>query len=454
MAKKGKTVFVCVECGYKHVKWQGQCSGCGKWNTVVGEEPTTATHFKRWTAGESGRVPLPLNEIRFGGEERMLLPDGELQRVFDGGLVEGSLTLLAGEPGIGKSTLLLQLALRLAPQTVFYVSGEESEKQIKMRAERLPLQNPGLYVFCETWLENILAYAHEIRPALLILDSIQTVYTEDMDATPGSVAQVRECAAKILRFAKDQRISVILVGHITKEGMIAGPKVLEHMVDAVLEFEGDKQYNYRIVRSVKNRFGRTPELGVYEMTHDGLREVANPSELFMTDVEEETVGTTVGATMQGARPILLETQALVTDSTFNYPQRSATGFDLRRMNMLLAVLEKRCGLKMGGKDVFINVAGGLKTDDPALDMAMACAIASSLLDAPVDKKTAFAGEVGLSGEIRPVARADLRLAEAQKLGFERIFLPAAVMKGLPTTGWTIRPIPVSKLSQALAQACV
>lgn len=449
MAKRGKTVFVCVECGYKHAKWQGQCSSCGKWNTVVGEEPTTETHFKRWAGGEVGRVPVPLEEVQFGGEARLVLPDGELQRVFDGGLVEGSLTLLAGEPGIGKSTLLLQLALRLGPQTVFYVSGEESERQIKMRAERLPVKNPNLFVYCETWLENVLAYALELKPAVLILDSIQTVYTDDVDATPGSMAQVRECTAKILRFAKEKKISVVLVGHITKEGMIAGPKVLEHMVDAVLEFEGDKQYNYRIVRSVKNRFGRTPELGVYEMAHDGLREVANPSELFMTEMEPGTVGTVVGATMQGARPILLETQALVSDTTFNYPQRSATGFDLRRMNMLLAVLEKRCGLKTGGKDVFINVAGGLKTDDPALDLAMSCAIASSYRDLPVDRKTAFAGEVGLSGEIRPVSRVDLRLAEAQKLGFERMFLPAAAMKGLDVSGLTLRPVPVAKLSEAL-----
>ncbi|MCS7086910.1 MAG: DNA repair protein RadA, partial [Bacteroidia bacterium] len=349
----------------------------------------------------------------------------------------------------GKSTLLLQLALRLGPQTVFYVSGEESEKQIKMRAERLPFQNPNLFVYCETLLENILAFAREIKPVLLILDSIQTVYTEDVDATPGSLAQVRECAVKILRFAKESRTTVVLVGHVTKEGMIAGPKALEHMVDAVLEFEGDKQYNYRIVRSVKNRFGRTPELGVYEMAHDGLREVANPSELFLTDAAPDAVGTVVGATLQGARPILLETQALVSDASFHYPQRSATGFDLRRMHMLLAVLEKRCGVKTGAKDVFVNVAGGLKTDDPALDLAMACAIASSYRDLPVDRKTVFAGEIGLSGEIRPVARADVRLAEAQKLGFERFFLPAAAVKNLSSAGSSIRAVPVSKLGEAL-----
>ena len=374
------------------------------------------------TSAESARHPQLLHAIEVGTDARIPISDQELSRVLDGGIVPGSLTLLGGEPGIGKSTLLIQLGLQLGPNPVLYVSGEESEKQVKMRADRIPIQNPALYVYSETNLELIFQAMRETDPVLTIIDSIQTVYSEDVDYTPGSVAQIRECTARIMRMAKDECIATFLVGHITKEGNIAGPKALEHIVDTVLEFEGDRHNNYRIIRSSKNRFGATPEMGIYEMRNDGLHEVANPSEIFLNQSAENFAGVAVSATLQGLRPLLIETQALVSPANYGTPQRSATGFDLRRLNMLLAVLEKKCGFKLGDKDVFVNLAGGIKIDDPALDLSIVCAIVSSLYELIIPKKYAFAAEVGLTGEVRAVSKIDQRITEAGKLGFEKMII--------------------------------
>ncbi len=421
---KEKTVYVCQDCGTGHIKWQGQCSGCGAWNTLV-EEISANTKKSIRNIRNSDMQPLlalPIQEILTGDEMRIPLPDAELQRVLSGGLVPGSLILLAGEPGIGKSTLLLQLALRLSPRTVLYASGEESARQVRMRADRLPYTNTQLYILAESELEPILEVADQLSPVLVIIDSIQTMFLDALDSAPGSVAQVRECATRLQRFAKSRATAVLLVGHVNKEGMIAGPKVLEHTVDTVLEFEGDRQYNYRILRSIKNRFGSTPELGIYEMQSSGLREVANASELFLSANTAPLSGVAIGAILQGMRPLLLETQALVSESVYGTAQRSATGFDNRRLNMLLAVLEKKCGLKMGNKDVFVNLAGGLKVEDPSLDLALVAALVSSFLDIPISSRTAFCAEVGLTGEVRAVSRIEPRITEAEKLGFNQIFI--------------------------------
>lgn len=419
MAKKPKTVYICQNCGHEHLRWQGQCQNCNSWNTLVEELISHTNQQKRLSESNS---PQRLKDISSNDTPRISISDGEMSRVLGGGIVPGSVILLGGEPGIGKSTLLLQLALQLSELKTLYVSGEESSQQIKMRAERIADQHDRLWIAAETQLENILAHCLELRPDLLIVDSVQTIATDALDSAPGSVSQVRESSAKLIRFAKEKNLPVFLVGHITKEGTLAGPKVLEHMVDTVLTFEGDRHNNYRIVRTSKNRFGSTLEMGIYEMQGKGLREVQNPSEIFLSQRDEQFSGVAIGATMEGMRPLLIETQALVSPMTYGNAQRSATGIDLRRINMLLAVLEKRCGFKMGIKDVFINITGGLRIEDPAIDLALVCALISSLHDIPLSPKTAFAAEVGLSGEIRPVNRLESRIAEAEKLGFTEIYV--------------------------------
>lgn len=431
MAKqKTKTLYLCQSCGATSVKWSGQCSACGQWNTLV-EEIVSAKKEREgtWASNNKGR-PLPLSQIDSVKEQRLTTPDQELNRVLGGGIVKGSVVLIAGEPGVGKSTLLLQLALQLSPHTVLYVSGEESASQIKLRAQRLKAKNDQLYIAAETHLESVVNFFKKLEPSLIIIDSIQTIYTDVLESAPGSVSQVRESAGKLIRLAKETQTPIFIVGHITKEGTIAGPKVLEHMVDTVLGFEGDKHNSYRIIRTSKNRYGSTMELGIYEMQAAGLREVANPSEVFLSGTDDSFSGVTISATMEGMRPVLIETQALVTPMAYGTAQRSTTGFDLRRLNMLLAILEKRCGFKMGVKDVFINITGGLKIEDPALDLALICAVISSLHDLPVPKRTVFAAEVGLSGEIRAINRIEARIAEAEKLGFTEMYIAASQMDSL------------------------
>jgi len=381
------------------------------------------------TSTQRSNKPVQVSEITFDEEQRMLTPDKEFNRVLGGGIVAGSLVLIGGEPGIGKSTLMLQLALNMSNLKVLYVSGEESERQIKMRAERLSEVGGqktevgnGCFILTETSTQNIFKQIEQLEPNLVVIDSIQTLYSSHIESTPGSVSQVRECTAELLRFAKESSTPVFLIGHITKDGMIAGPKILEHMVDTVLQFEGDRHHVYRILRAVKNRFGSASELGIYEMMGEGLREVSNPSEILLSQRDEPLSGVTISATLEGMRPMLIETQALVSTSAYGTPQRTATGFDTRRMNMLLAVLEKRCGFKLGAKDVFLNITGGIRVEDPAIDLGLAAAIISSHEDMPIPFKTCFAGELGLSGEVRAVNRVEQRIAEAQKLGFEQIFI--------------------------------
>lgn len=444
---KLKTVYFCQDCGTQHLRWQGQCSGCKAWNTLV-EEVVEASASKISTPSlslNSRSEPKTLAEIELSSGYRIVTNDQELNRVLGGGIVPGSVILLGGEPGIGKSTLLLQLVLQLAPYKVLYVSGEESDQQIKMRAERIPFQNPNLYIAGETLVERIQEFNKSLKPDIIVIDSIQTIYTETLESAPGSVSQVRESAAKIIRLAKEQTIPIFLVGHITKDGTIAGPKVLEHIVDTVLTFEGDRHNSYRIVRTSKNRFGSTMEIGIYEMRHNGLREVSNPSEIFLTNNTNAFSGVAIAGTLEGMRPLLIETQALVTPLLYGNPQRSTTGFDARRLNMLLAVMEKRCGFKLGQKDVFINLTGGLKIEDPALDLALVCSIVSSLHDIPIPATTVFAAEVGLSGEIRPVSRLEARIAEAEKLGFKEIFVSSLQLSDLSKKFDKIKITGVEKL---------
>lgn len=425
MAKE-KTVYVCQECGFSYIKWQGQCSSCGAWGSLVEEMAAPARtpdpRGPNWTAAS---VPLPLHEIALGAEQRISTPDAEMNRVLGGGVVAGSVVLLGGEPGIGKSTLLLQLALQLKGRKILYVSGEESSQQIRIRAGRISHQNETLYVATETSVERIADFFVQLQPELLVIDSIQTMHTQALESSPGSVSQVRESAARLIRLAKDSNVPIFLVGHITKDGSLAGPKVLEHMVDCVLTFEGDRHNSYRMVRTAKNRFGSTMEIGIYEMMSWGLREVSNPSEVFLSGSDPDYSGVAISATLEGLRPLLIETQALVSPAAYSTAQRSSTGFDLRRLSMLLAVLEKRCGFAFGNRDVFVNLIGGLKIEDPALDLALVCALISSLHDLGIPRDTVFAAEVGLSGEIRPVNRLEPRLAEAAKLGFRRIFVAQA-----------------------------
>lgn len=428
---KTKSAFFCSNCGYESPKWLGNCPACGEWNTFVEEKVQTSKPKGGRRGLVKSSVPQKLSDIEVSEEVRMRMPSSELNRVLGGGLVAGSLTLIGGEPGIGKSTLLLQNILSIRGRRILYVSGEESASQLKLRADRLGKISDDTYILCETQLDSIFEHIDKVNPQLVVVDSIQTIISPDIESAAGSVSQVRECAASLLRYAKESGVPVILVGHINKDGAIAGPKVLEHIVDTVLQFEGDRQYLYRILRSIKNRFGSTSEIGIYEMVQHGLREVKNPSEMLLSDNrEEEMSGIAIGVTVEGVRPFMVEVQALVSSAAYGTPQRSVTGFDQRRLNMLLAVLEKRARFKLGQKDVFLNIAGGLKVADPALDLAVVAAVMSSNFDLTIPRRTAFAGEVGLSGEIRTVTRMEQRVAEAEKLGFETIYIPTGNLKGV------------------------
>jgi DNA repair protein RadA/Sms len=449
---KVKTTFFCQNCGAQSPKWIGKCPSCGEWNTYV-EEVIQKDDNDRgsWRQGNSSSkrssTPKKLQEINFEEQPRIITKDLELDRVLGGGIVAGSLVLIGGEPGIGKSTLMLQLTMMLALQKVLYVSGEESDSQIKMRAERMKFVSENCYVLSETNTQQIFEQIQQLQPDVLIIDSIQTLHSRQVESAPGSVSQVRECTAELMRFAKETGTPVFLIGHITKDGAIAGPKVLEHMVDTVLQFEGDRHLTYRILRTSKNRFGSTNELGIYEMRSDGLRQVANPSEILLTQREELLNGVAIGAMLEGNRPLLIEIQSLVSPATYGTPQRSSTGFDAKRLNMLLAVLEKRGGMRLGQQDVFLNVAGGLKVDDPALDMAVCASLISSYEDTPVPEDLCFAGEVGLGGEIRAVHRIENRIAEAEKLGFKRIMVSKYAVKGLDERKYQIQVLPVSRLEE-------
>lgn len=452
---KTKSAYFCQSCGYESAKWLGKCPSCNQWNTFVEEIIDKGTaHVATWkSASGTQRInkPSKVEQIETMAEERTLTSDAELDRVLGGGLVAGSVILIGGEPGIGKSTLMLQLALNMTGKRILYISGEESEHQIKMRAERITGKpKADCYILTETSTQNIFKQIEQLEPEIVIVDSIQTLHSAHIESTPGSVSQVRECTAELLRFAKETATPVFLIGHITKDGAIAGPKILEHMVDTVLQFEGDRHHIYRILRSIKNRFGATAELGIYAMQGNGLREVSNPSEILLSQRDEELSGITIGATLEGARPMLIETQALVSISAYGTPQRSATGFDTKRMNMILAVLEKRCGFRLSAKDVFLNIAGGIKVEDPAIDLAIMAAIISSHEDIPISSKICFAAEVGLSGEIRAVNRIEQRISEAEKLGFEKIVVSNYNLKGLVLDKYKIQLITVSKIEEVFA----
>ncbi|MGW9684293.1 DNA repair protein RadA [Flagellimonas sp. 2504JD1-5] len=432
---KTKTAFFCQNCGFQYPKWVGQCSSCKQWNTIV-EEVVQKEEKRTWksdsSATKKASSPLRISEITNEKELRLDTKDQEFNRVLGGGLVPGSLTLLGGEPGIGKSTLLLQIALKLSYKTL-YVSGEESQKQIKMRADRIHPNSENCYILTETKTQNIFQQIASLEPDILVIDSIQTLHTDYIESAAGSISQIRECTAELIKFAKESHTPVILVGHITKDGTIAGPKILEHMVDTVLQFEGDRNYVYRILRSLKNRFGSTAELGIYEMQGSGLREVNNPSEVLISKNDEDLSGTAIAATVEGMRPLLIEIQALVSTAVYGTPQRSATGFNAKRLNMLLAVLEKRAGFKLAAKDVFLNITGGISVDDPAIDLAVVAAILSSNSDIPIEKGVCFAAEIGLAGEVRPVQRVDQRILEAEKLGFTSIYVSKNNKIGLKNT---------------------
>lgn len=442
-------MWFCTACGADSPKWAGRCPACGEWNTMVEEKVLSSPGVSAGTGGGRRKSQArAVNDIEAVDEPRIAMPSQELNRVLGGGLVKGSIVLIGGEPGVGKSTLVLQNLLSIRSRTILYVSGEESPTQIKLRADRIGRGSDNLFIVGETSLENIFSHIEEIAPQILVIDSIQTIASEALESSAGSVGQVRECAAALLRYAKDSGVPVILIGHITKEGSLAGPKVLEHIVDAVLQFEGDRQYLYRLLRATKNRFGSTSELGIYEMCRGGLREVSNPSELLMSNADSELSGVAVGVTLEGIRPFLIEVQALVSTAAYGTPQRSVTGFDAKRMNMLLAVLEKRVGFKLGQKDVFLNIAGGLKVNDPALDLAIISAILSSNVDMNIPRGWCMAGEVGLTGEIRPVTRIEQRILEAEKLGMTDILIPAAPLKGFDSSKLAIRLHPVAKVADA------
>ncbi len=449
---KLKTSFFCQNCGYESVKWVGQCPSCNLWNTFVEEliqkdNSKTNDGWKDYSDEKRTSKTISLNEIKSSEEKRMPTSDTELNRVLGGGIVPGSLILVAGEPGIGKSTLFLQNGLWLKDVSVLYISGEESEQQIKMRADRLKLKNDKFYLLTETSTQTIFQEIKKLKPQLVIVDSIQTLHTSFIDSSPGSVSQIRECAAEFQRFAKETNTPVFLIGHITKDGSIAGPKILEHMVDTVLQFEGDRHYAYRILRTLKNRFGSTAELGIYEMTDEGMRGVLNPSEILITQKEDQLSGIAIAATIEGMRPLLIEVQALVTQSVYGTPQRTVSGFDLRRLQLLLAVLEKRGGFHFGMKDVFLNIAGGIKVEDPSIDLAVLCALLSSYEDVPLPQHICFAGEVGLSGEIRAVNRIDQRIAEAEKLGFEKIIVSKYNQKGLGKQKFNIEVVLMGRVEE-------
>ncbi len=453
---KDKIAYVCSNCGQESAKWIGKCPACGQWNTFkeIRIANETGQMAARAAAGAVRQTRATsqarrLSDIQTKEEPRIDMHDQELNRVLGGGLVRGSLVLLGGEPGIGKSTLTLQTVLTLSDRKILYVSGEESASQLKMRAERLGGVNDNLFILCETSLENIFANIKEEKPELVVIDSIQTISTEAAESSPGSITQVRECAAALLRFAKSSGTPVILIGHINKEGSLAGPKILEHIVDTVIQFEGDQHYMYRILRSIKNRFGSTSEMGIYEMRANGLRQVSNPSELLLTQDHEGLSGVAISSAIEGVRPFLVETQALVSTAAYGTPQRASTGFDQRRLNMLLAVLEKRVGFKLIQKDVFVNIAGGFRVTDLAMDLSVIAAVLSSNVDTPIEHGWCMAGEVGLSGEVRPVARIEQRIAEAEKLGFTHMVVPKYNLQGLDTRRFTIKLIPVRKVEEAL-----
>jgi DNA repair protein RadA/Sms len=449
---KTKTTFFCQSCGNQSSKWLGKCSACGEWNTYVEEivNKPVSKHdpFKQ---AKHKSIPRPVNEIVSEKEDRIDMQSAELNRVLGGGLVSGSIILIGGEPGIGKSTLLLQVALNMKGQRILYVSGEESSQQLKMRADRLGIQNPECYILNETFTGEIFRHIGELQPDLVVIDSIQTLYTDLLDSSAGSISQIRETAAELQRFAKTTNIPVLLIGHITKDGALAGPKLLEHMVDTVLQFEGDRHYGFRILRSIKNRFGSTSELGIFEMQSGGLKEVSNPSEILLSQRDEEASGVAIAAMIEGQRPMLIETQALVGPAAYGTPQRSSTGFDLRRMGMLLAVLEKRSGIKLSTKDVFLNIAGGIRVDDPAIDLAVVAAVLSSAEDIAISNNICFAGEVGLSGEVRAVSRVERRISEAEKLGFEKIMISKYNLKGIDSKQAKIEIIPVSRVIDVVEQ---
>ena len=449
---KVKTSFFCQNCGYETVKWAGQCPSCNQWNTFVEEliQKDTVKNINGWkdyNAEPRTERTIQLNEIKTTEEKRLLTADAELNRVLGGGIVPGSIVLVAGEPGIGKSTLFLQNGLWLKDAKVLYISGEESELQIKMRADRLQLKNENFYLLTETSTQIIFQEIKKLKPQLVIIDSIQTLQTPYIESSPGSVSQIRECTSEFQRFAKETNTPVFLIGHITKDGTIAGPKILEHMVDTVLQFEGDRNHAYRILRTLKNRFGSTSELGIYEMTDAGMRGVLNPSEILITQKEENLSGIAIAAMMEGMRPLLIEVQALVTQSVYGTPQRTVTGFDSRRLQLLLAVLEKRGGFHFGVKDVFLNIAGGLKVEDPSTDLAIICALLSSYDDIPLPQHICFAGEVGLSGEIRAVNRIEQRIAEAEKLGFEKIIISKYNQKGIGKQKFNIEIITMGAVEE-------
>ena len=447
---KLKSAYFCSNCGYESPKWMGRCLACGEWSTFVEELVRKDAASKKEDTRSFTDIkskPLPLKDINAGEEQRIDMVDEELNRVLGGGLVPASVVLLGGEPGIGKSTLVLQTILKLKDINTLYVSGEESARQLKLRADRIGIENDNCLLLCETNIDEIFKSVKEVSPQLLIVDSIQTVYSEALESSPGTISQVRECASSLLKYAKQSGTPVLLIGHITKDGSIAGPKILEHIVDAVIQFEGDQHYMYRILRSIKNRYGSTAEIGIYEMNQSGLREVSNPSELLLTRNREGLSGIGISAAIEGIRPFLIETQSLVSSAAYGTPQRSTTGFDVRRMNMLLAVLEKRAGFKLAQKDVFLNIAGGLKVNDPGMDLSVISAVLSSSLDIAIDNDTCLCGEVGLSGEIRPVNRIEQRIQEAEKLGFSRILIPANNLKGF-NKKVSIEIKQVSKVSDA------
>ncbi|AUC16865.1 DNA repair protein RadA [Tenacibaculum sp. SZ-18] len=447
---KTKTTYFCQNCGAQHAKWVGQCPNCKEWNTVV-EEVVQKEEKRNWKSSLNSQKivskPLKIQEIKLNTEERIQTKNNELDTVLGGGLVKGSVVLLGGEPGIGKSTLLLQIALQIT-EKVLYVSGEESQSQIKMRAERLANQNSNCLVLTETNTQQIFRNVEEVEPDVLVIDSIQTLYTNNIEASPGSISQIKETSAELIKFAKETNTPVLLIGHINKEGNIAGPKILEHMVDVVLQFEGDRNHTYRILRSQKNRFGSTAELGIYEMLSDGLREVTNPSEILISKKDTDLSGTAIASTLEGVRPLMIEIQALVSTAVYGTPQRSTTGYNLKRLHMILAVLEKRAGFKLGAKDVFLNVTGGIYIDDPAIDLAVVAAILSSNQDIAINPDVCFAAEVGLAGEIRPVPKIDQRIVEAEKLGY-KTFVTSKYNK-ISSKNHSIKLILVGKIEEAFA----
>lgn len=449
---KSRTLYICQSCGNQSPKWLGKCPVCGEWNTYV-EEVINRDEEKSKERGFSPKSdvkPVALQDISESHTVRLITHDSELDRVLGGGIVPGSLVLIGGEPGIGKSTLMLQLAAGLEGKTILYVSGEESDRQIKMRADRMNVSNKDCYVLTETNTQAIFKHANALEPDVIIIDSVQTLHSVYIDSTPGSISQIRECTGEIQRFAKETHIPIFLIGHITKDGSIAGPKTLEHIVDTVLQFEGDRNYTYRILRTIKNRFGSTSEIGIYEMQGSGLRPVLNPSEILLTHREEQPSGIAIAAMIEGMRPFLIETQALVTPAFYGTPQRSSTGFDVKRMGMLLAVLEKRAGFRFGTKDVFLNIAGGIYVDDPAIDLGIVTALISSYEDKAIPAKIAFAAEVGLSGEIRAVNRIEQRIAEADKLGFDKIFISKYNLKAVDMSKVNIEVVSISKIQQLVA----